>query len=73
MEGPQSDADRLLYQKAAGDFANPNVPVETRKAAMVQMRRLATKYKQAGGMLPAGDTQAAPRRLKFNPKTGRIE
>jgi hypothetical protein len=73
MEGPQSDADRLLYQKAAGDFANPNVPVPTRKAAMVQMRRLATKYRQTGGMSPASTGDTARRRLKYNPATGRIE
>lgn len=48
MEGPQSDADRLLYQKAAGDFANDTVPRETRLAALAQMRRLANKYKNLG-------------------------
>lgn len=64
MEGPQSDADRLLYQKAAGDFANPQVPRETRIAALQQMRRLAEKYK---GVRPP----AAPQRAR-NPQTGEV-
>lgn len=66
MEGPQSDADRLLYQKAAGDFANPNVPRETRLAALQSMRRLAEKYK---GVKPA--SSARPQRA-VNPTTGEV-
>jgi hypothetical protein len=64
MEGPQSDADRLLYQKAAGDFANPQVPRETRIAALQQMRRLAEKYK---GVSPPAAVQRAR-----NPQTGEV-
>jgi hypothetical protein len=64
MEGPQSDADRLLYQKAAGDFANPQVPRETRIAALQQMRRLAEKYK---GVRPPAAVQRAR-----NPQTGEV-
>ncbi len=44
MEGPQSDADRMLYQKAAGDVANDSLPVETRRASLATMRRLNEKY-----------------------------
>lgn len=65
MEGPQSDADRLLYQKAAGDFANPQVPRETRIAALQQMRRLAMKYKD---VKPAAGRP--PRAV--NPTTGEV-
>lgn len=62
MEGPQSDADRLLYQKAAGDLANPNLPAATRLAAMGTMRSLATKYRDSGGKPPAQSSQ--PRRIQ---------
>lgn len=44
MEGPQSDSDRLLYQKAAGDLANPMTPVPTRQAASATIRRLQERY-----------------------------
>lgn len=44
MEGPQSDADRMLYQKAAGDLANPMKPVEVRQAASSTLRKLQEKY-----------------------------
>lgn len=72
MEGPQSDADRLLYQKAAGDFANPNVPVATRKAASAQMRRLALKYKSGvDGRSGTRDSGSAIRRAR-NPQTGEV-
>lgn len=47
MEGPQSDADRLLYQKAAGDLANTMKPVAVRQAASSTLRELQQKY--AGG------------------------
>ncbi|MNK60150.1 hypothetical protein D3C87_792780 [compost metagenome] len=44
MEGPQSDADRLLYQQMAGDIANPRLPRETRAAALQTMTDLQQKY-----------------------------
>jgi hypothetical protein len=65
MEGPQSDADRLLYQKAAGDFANPNVPRETRMAALQSMRRLANKYKDVKAPSRPTNVPSA-----VNPQTG---
>lgn len=65
MEGPQSDADRLLYQKAAGDFANPQVPRETRIAALQQMRRLANKYKGVKAPSAPANVPSA-----VNPQTG---
>jgi len=33
FEGPQSEADRKFYERAAGDLANPRLPAEKRKAA----------------------------------------
>ena len=49
MEGPQSDADRLLYQQAAGDLANSMKPVATRQAASRTLRELQQKYASGGG------------------------
>lgn len=59
MEGPQSDADRLMYQQMAGDLANPNIPVPQRLAALRTLRELQQKY--AGPQAGAGGSQAAPR------------
>lgn len=44
MEGPQSDADRMLYQKAAGDIANPMAPVKSRQAALNTLREIQNRY-----------------------------
>lgn len=44
MEGPQSDADRKLYQQMAADVANPLVPIETRQAALLTLKELNNKY-----------------------------
>lgn len=44
MQGPQSDKDVQLYKQMAGDLANPNLPVQTRMAALQQIRRLNQKY-----------------------------
>lgn len=50
MQGPQSDRDVQLYQQMAGDLANANLPVETRLAALRQIRALNQKYAvQQGG------------------------
>ncbi len=48
MEGPQSDADRLLYQQSAGDLANPMKPVKIRQAAAQTLRKLQQKYVNPG-------------------------
>ncbi|MFE6189977.1 hypothetical protein ACFQ6U_36855, partial [Streptomyces sp. NPDC056465] len=44
FEGPQSDKDVMLYRQAAGDLANPQLPVGTRMAALQTMRDLNTSY-----------------------------
>lgn len=59
MEGPQSDADRLMYQQMAGDLANPNIPVRQRLAALRTLRELQQKY--AGPQAGSRGPQAAPR------------
>lgn len=50
FEGPQSNIDVQFYREAAGDLANPNLPVARRMAALQTMRRLRQKYAgQSGG------------------------
>jgi hypothetical protein len=44
MEGPQSDADVLLYKAAAGQIGDPTVPGGTKKAALKTIRLLQQKY-----------------------------
>lgn len=44
FEGPQSDADRASYEKAAGNLANPSIPRGDRIAAVNEMKRLLDKY-----------------------------
>lgn len=46
FEGPQSDADRRLYENAAGDLANPNKPTSIRLAAARRMIQLYQKAQQ---------------------------
>lgn len=72
MEGPQSNYDVQMYKEMAGDLANPLVPRQRRLAALQTIRRLNEKY-AAGTPAPRGGGGDAPRRLKFNPATGRIE
>lgn len=44
MEGPQSDADRFSYEKAAGDIGNRSKPVQDRLAALDIIGSLQQKY-----------------------------
>lgn len=44
MEGPQSNADVKLYEKAAGQIGNPTVPPGIKKAAVKTIRALQQKY-----------------------------
>lgn len=48
FEGPQSDRDTAVYQKAAGDFANDKEPVSKRLAALQGMITLMKKYDKEG-------------------------
>jgi hypothetical protein len=54
MEGPQSDADRLLYQQSAADVANPNKPYQTRIAALEAVIALNEKYAATPTAPPPG-------------------
>lgn len=44
FEGAQSDRDVIMYQKQAGDFANPELPVKERLAALQGMVKLMKIY-----------------------------
>ena len=46
MEGPQSNYDVALYEKAAGDLANSSLPREVRISAIKTIRDLNNKYNQ---------------------------
>jgi len=79
MSGPQSDKDVMLYREMAGDVANENLPVQDRLAALDAIEQLQQKYATARPMSPYANEQSAPaaagapRRLKYNPATGKIE
>jgi hypothetical protein len=45
FEGPQSNFDVQSYKDAAGNLANPNVPVSVKKAAATEIVRLFRKYR----------------------------
>lgn len=68
FEGPQSDADRLLYQKMAGDIGNPNIPAADRKAALQTMLTMHKKY---GSVQQAAPVQAKPKPQR--PKPGTVQ
>lgn len=60
FEGPQSDADRRLYEAAAGRLNDRNLPVSTRLAALEEMERTAKsnietarRWKEQAGHQPA--------------------
>lgn len=60
MEGPQSDRDVQLYREAAASLGEPNVPRDTKKAALEQIRILQQKYQQrANSINTAPSTQTA--------------
>lgn len=61
MEGPQSDADRLSYEKAAGDVGNRSKPIGDRAAALEIIERLQQKYAgQDGQDLGSPEPRQAP-------------
>lgn len=71
MEGPQSDADVLLYREASGQIGDPSVPRELKKAALRAIRALQGKYAQAAADMPAAGLEATapvakPKRVKVD-------
>tara|TARA_R110000868_G_scaffold346723_1_gene607870 strand:+ start:61 stop:1650 length:1590 start_codon:yes stop_codon:yes gene_type:complete len=57
MEGPQSDADIVLYKQSAGDVANPNIPYKTRINALKIIVDLNEKYSTTPVAPPAGSVR----------------
>lgn len=66
MEGPQSDRDVELYRQAAGQIGDPNIPKDIKKAAVQTIRALQNKYVDRA-------SRDAPKKLRYNPSTGKIE
>lgn len=66
MEGPQSDADRMLYQQAAAQVGDTTVPVETRAAALDTIDNLQKKYQERA----QGASQSPGKKLVYDPATG---
>lgn len=68
MEGPQSDRDVQLYKQMAGDLANDTLPVQTRLAALEQIRSLNRKYanRQPSGSREQGAQRTIVRRGTSN-------
>lgn len=64
MEGPQSDADRMSYEKAAADVGNRSKPTGDRIAALQIVEGLQNKYagivKPSTASIPAQNAAQAP-------------
>lgn len=72
FEGPQGVIDVQMYQQAAGDLANRNKTTGERLSALKLMREISLRNAAAQPSQPDAPT-GAPRRLKFNPATGKLE
>ena len=75
MEGPQSNVDVKLYERMAGDLANPNIPVADRLAAEQTIRRLQAEYSPGGAKYtpPKGQSQAGQTNvIKYDAQGNRI-
>lgn len=71
MEGSQSNIDVQLYREMAGQLSDDTLPVQTRMAALQQIRALNQKY--ASSASPAASREPNTARLRYNPATGRLE
>jgi hypothetical protein len=73
MEGPQGEKDVELYQQAAGQIGDPNVPREIKLEALNTIEEINNRYEARA----SGATSAAPKsetkRRRYNPATGKIE
>lgn len=56
FEGPQSDKDVASYKEAAGDLANPNLPIDSRMEALKTLREINNKYLNKNSVGPAAVT-----------------
>jgi hypothetical protein len=57
MEGPQSNADSILYQQMAAEVANPNRPYQSRMAALEIVIGLNEKYAATPTAPPPGSVR----------------
>jgi hypothetical protein len=57
MEGPQSNADSILYQQMAAEVANPNRPYQTRMKALNTVIELNEKYAPTPSAPPPGSVR----------------
>ena len=71
MEGPQSNADVLLYKQMAGQIGDPTVPAPQKHAALATIRQLHERY--AGGTEATPAKPAAAPTMRWNPKTGTFD
>lgn len=64
MEGPQSDADRAMYEQAAGQVGDPTVTTGAKLAAIRTIKALNAKYRalNPGGALQGTPTDPASQR-----------
>jgi hypothetical protein len=60
LEGPQSDADRAFYAKAAGDLDNSLVPYKEKLAALQRLRFIHQGYVNGTRGRIRGEGEAAP-------------
>ena len=59
MEGPQSNADQVLYQRMAADVGNRKLPVSARLKAVDTVDKLMKKYSGQGQIQAAPQAQPA--------------
>jgi hypothetical protein len=64
MEGPQSNADQLLYREMAGQIGDPEVPAATKKAALRKIIELQNKYAERAAEATPVNPAATPPRTK---------
>lgn len=57
MEGPQSDADRKVYEQAVGRLSDPTIPVSQKQAALSTITSLQARYFGRGAPKMPGTDQ----------------
>lgn len=80
MEGPQSNFDVQNYQTMAGMVGDDTRPVAERLAALDEIKKLQTKYKEfnqekigKGATGNFGEQKAAPKRIRFDAQGNMIQ
>lgn len=68
MEGPQSDRDVQLYREAAASLGEPNVPAETKAAALDMIEQLQQKYQERAAGISGKQLSLDEIRAKYGRK-----